>query len=49
MVGDDLERDVAGPERLGMRGVWIDRLGKGLPAGATVAPYRVIGHLSELL
>src|SRR4051794_2167610 len=27
MVGDDLERDVAGPQAVGMRGIWIDRAG----------------------
>jgi putative hydrolase of the HAD superfamily len=49
MVGDDLERDVAGPRRIGMRGVWIDRAGNGLPAGCAVTPDRIIGSLAELL
>jgi putative hydrolase of the HAD superfamily len=49
MVGDDLERDVAGPQRVGMQGVWIDRLGKGSPATSTVKPDRVIVLLSDLL
>src|SRR5262249_19457776 len=26
MVGDNLEWDVAGPQRLGMRGIWVDLL-----------------------
>jgi putative hydrolase of the HAD superfamily len=49
MVGDDLERDVAGPQRVGMRGVWIDRAGNGLPPGSAVSPDRIIGSLADLL
>ena len=49
MVGDDLERDVAGPQKAGMRGVWIDRAGAGLPAGCAITPDRIIGSLAELL
>jgi len=29
MVGDNLEFDVVGPARLGVRGVWLDRAGRG--------------------
>ena len=49
MVGDDLERDVAGPQKVGMRGVWIDRAGAGLPPGTMVRPDRIIGSLADLL
>ena len=49
MVGDDLERDVAGPQKVGMRGVWVDRAGAGLPPGCTITPDRIIGSLSDLL
>ena len=49
MVGDDLERDVAGPQRVGMRGVWIDRAGAGLPADCLIRPDRVIASLADLL
>ena len=49
MIGDDLERDVAGPQRVGMQGVWIDRADAGLPAGCTIQPDRVIRLLSDLL
>ncbi|MGH7357094.1 MAG: HAD family hydrolase [Candidatus Rokuibacteriota bacterium] len=48
MVGDNLEWDVAGPQRLGLTGVWIDRAGSGLPTGATVQPDRIIGDLTTL-
>jgi len=49
MVGDNLEWDVAAPQRLGLTGVWIDRAGAGLPADAGVSPHRIIRSLSELL
>jgi putative hydrolase of the HAD superfamily len=49
MVGDDLERDVAGPQRVGIEGVWIDRAGAGLPAGTIVKPGRIIRALADLL
>lgn len=48
MVGDNLEWDVAAPQRLGLRGVWIDRLGTGLPPDAGVQPKHIIRSLSEL-
>jgi putative hydrolase of the HAD superfamily len=49
MVGDDLERDVAGPQRAGIQGVWIDRFGAGLPADTAIRPDRVIRLLADLL
>ncbi len=49
MVGDNLEWDVAAPQRLGIRGVWIDRNGAGLPAGSTVVPHSVIPAIPRLL
>jgi putative hydrolase of the HAD superfamily len=49
MIGDDLARDVAGPQQVGMRGIWIDRVGKGLPHGSMVRPDRIIASLTELL
>jgi putative hydrolase of the HAD superfamily len=50
MVGDNLEWDVIAPQRLGLRGVWIDRAGAGLPpALADARPHRIIRSLSELL
>ena len=48
MVGDNLDWDVAGAQRVGIRGVWIDRATRGLPAGHPVRPDRVIGSLAEL-
>ncbi|MGH7895468.1 MAG: HAD family hydrolase [Candidatus Binatia bacterium] len=49
MVGDNLEWDVAGAQRVGLGGVWIDRPGRGLPAGVPVRPTRVIHSLAEVL
>jgi putative hydrolase of the HAD superfamily len=47
MVGDHLEFDVAGPQRLGLSGIWLDRAGAGL-AESPVRPHRVIRSLREL-
>ena len=49
MVGDHLEFDVAGPQSLGIQGVWHDHLGRGLPPHTSVRPDRIIRRLSELL
>ena len=49
MVGDNLEFDVAGAQRLGVRGLWVDRDGRGLPAGSDIRPWRIIRSLTEIL
>jgi putative hydrolase of the HAD superfamily len=49
MVGDNLEWEVAAPQRLGIFGVWHDHAGTGLPEGSTVVPDRIIQSLSELV
>jgi putative hydrolase of the HAD superfamily len=48
MVGDHLEFDVDGPQQLGVRGIWVDREGAGLPDGTPVRPHRIIRSLREL-
>ncbi len=48
MIGDNLEWDVAPPQSLGMRGLWIDGRGDGLPAGHSVQPDRVLRSLADL-
>jgi putative hydrolase of the HAD superfamily len=48
MVGDNLEWDVAAPQRLGIAGVWVDCFARGLPDGTLVRPDWIIGSLSEL-
>ncbi|HEY3065424.1 MAG TPA: HAD family hydrolase [Methylomirabilota bacterium] len=49
MVGDHLEFDVGGAQRVGVHGVWLDRAGQGLPPGSSVRPARIIGALDALL
>lgn len=48
MAGDNLEWDVAAPQRLGIFAIWIDRRGDGIPAGQATRPDRVVRSLSEL-
>jgi len=49
IVGDNLEWEVAAPQRLGLYAIWHDHAGAGLPAGSTVKPDRIISALPELL
>jgi putative hydrolase of the HAD superfamily len=49
MVGDNLEWEVAAPQRLGIHAIWHDHLGVGLPTGSSVRPDRIIRRISELL
>ncbi len=49
MVGDNLEWDVAGAQRVGIPGIWVDGAGSGLPASSTVVPDRIIRSLDELI
>ena len=48
MIGDNLEWDVAAPQRLGIFAIWIDRRGRGLPPDSAVRPDRVVPALSAL-
>jgi putative hydrolase of the HAD superfamily len=49
MVGDNLEWEIAAPQRLGIYAIWMDVHGDGLPPQSTVKPDRIIRSLSELL
>jgi putative hydrolase of the HAD superfamily len=49
MVGDNLDWDVRAPMALGIRGIWHDHAGKGLPPGSAVVPDRIVRSLPELL
>jgi putative hydrolase of the HAD superfamily len=49
MVGDNLEWEVAAPQRLGIYAIWHDHLGAGLPPGSPVKPDRIIRSIAELL
>lgn len=48
MVGDNLEWEVAAPQRLGIYAIWHDHLGAGLPPDSQVRPDRIIRSLGEL-
>jgi putative hydrolase of the HAD superfamily len=48
MVGDNLEWEVAAPQRQGMVGIWVDAAGNGLPEDSTVTPDRIIRSITEL-
>jgi putative hydrolase of the HAD superfamily len=49
VVGDNLEWEVAAPQRLGIKGVWHDFAGTGLPEGSPARPDRIIRSLTELV
>jgi putative hydrolase of the HAD superfamily len=48
-VGDNIEWDVAAPQRLGMYAVWVDSGGRGIPSAASVRPDRIVGSIGDLL
>ena len=48
MVGDNLEWEVATPQRLGIFSIWVDSDGAGLPETANVKPDHIIRRLSTL-
>jgi putative hydrolase of the HAD superfamily len=49
MVGDNLEWEVAAPQRLGIYAIWYDAYGRGLPPESPIRPDRIITALPELL
>ena len=49
MVGDNLEWEVAAPQRLGIFAIWHDHLGEGLPPGSSIKPDRIVRSIAELL
>jgi putative hydrolase of the HAD superfamily len=49
MVGDNLEWEVVGPQRLGIHAIWHDGYGVGLPPGSPIKPDRIVRRISELL
>ena len=48
-VGDDLERDVAGPQKLNIYAIWNDFRNRGLPPDSQYRPDRIINSISELV
>jgi putative hydrolase of the HAD superfamily len=49
MVGDNLEWEVAAPQRLGIFAIWADLHARGLPPSSPVRPDLTITALSQLL
>ena len=49
MVGDNLDRDVAGALALGIHAIWYDWEGRGLPGDTRVRPDRIVTSLPELV
>ncbi|RJQ65850.1 MAG: HAD family hydrolase [Desulfobacteraceae bacterium] len=48
-VGDNLEWDVGGPQKLGIFGVWNDHGRVGLPSHSKITPDRIVHTISELM
>ena len=48
IVGDNLEWEVAAPQKLGIHAIWCDAYETGLPEGGAVMPDRIIRSLTEL-
>ena len=49
MVGDDLERDIAGAQTAGIYSIWCDYGKSGLPEDSKVKPDKIINNITELL
>jgi putative hydrolase of the HAD superfamily len=49
MVGDNLEWDIAGAQRVGIHAIWRDITGNGVPDQSPVKPDRIIRTLTELV
>ena len=47
-VGDNLDWEVAAPQRLGIHSVWVDPAGAGPPTGSDVPPDRIVTSIAEL-
>ena len=48
MVGDDLERDIAGAQRLGIYSIWVDWREAGLPQSSMVLPDHIVRSITHL-
>jgi len=48
MVGDNLQWDVKGAQDAGLKGIWVDFQGTGLPVGSDTIPDRIIKSFSCL-
>jgi putative hydrolase of the HAD superfamily len=48
MIGDNLEWDIFGAQRVGARAAWVDRVGHGLPGDSVTRPDRIVRSLHDL-
>lgn len=48
MIGDNLEWEVAAPQRVGIFSIWVDAAGNGLPAESDVKPDHIVRSVREL-
>lgn len=48
MVGDDLVRDIAGAQELGICSIWVDWKGSGLPLHSVIKPDCIVKSLEQL-
>lgn len=48
-VGDNLEWDVSGPQKIGVFGIWHDYRDRGVPQGSLVRPDRIITSIPQLI
>lgn len=48
-VGDSLEFDIEGPQKLGIFSIWNDHRKKGLPENSKIIPDRTVNSISELV
>ncbi|QDU35189.1 Pyrimidine 5'-nucleotidase YjjG [Poriferisphaera corsica] len=49
MIGDSLAWEVAAPQQLGIKGVWLDWRRQGLPAESDIIPDLIIHSLADLI
>ena len=49
MVGDDLAKDIAGGNAVGLHTVWVDSRAEGLPPNPAAHPDRIVQAIAELL
>lgn len=48
MIGDRLDWEVAIPQKLGMRGIWVDAHGRGLPSESLITPDYIARDIGEV-
>jgi putative hydrolase of the HAD superfamily len=49
MIGDDLERDIEGAQRLHIYTIWVNHQDTGLPSSKTIKPDKIVRNISELI